>query len=80
MNHIQEINQTIQYALQTGATKFYIYPFGNMGMCTKDILNKCYGIQEEGLIDDTLSEYNPLIQRTDEVVHLGGGKDTLRPE
>ena len=34
MNYIQEINQAIQYAMKTGATKFYIYPFGNMGMCT----------------------------------------------
>lgn len=39
-----------------------LYPFGELGMQVKQILNWRYGIQEEFIIDETLSKKNPQIK------------------
>lgn len=42
--------------------KIIIFPFGEVGVKVKNCLNLCYGIQEDIIIDNKLSEYNAKIK------------------
>ena len=64
------ISRSIEEALNSGHTKFYIYPFGTNGLLTKVILNERYGIIESGIFDNNLAKYNVHVKKTNE---LGGG-------
>lgn len=44
-----------------------IYPFGQMGIQTKEILNNRYGIYEEIIVDNFLADVNPRIKKVKEV-------------
>lgn len=66
--------QKIRYAIEKyltesqergGLERFIIYPFGEYGMLTKKILNECFGIHEEYIVDDQLAKYNPDIKELD---------------
>jgi len=62
----QKIKNAIEdYLLENaggGYKRFIIYPFGEYGMLTKKILNDCFGIQEEYIVDNKLAKYNPRIK------------------
>lgn len=45
--------------------KVIIYPFGDIGMQVKNVLNTAYGIQEKYIVDDKLCKYNSDIQGTE---------------
>lgn len=62
MTDHQKIRDAIESALAKGWGNFVICPFGDYGMQTKQILNVCFGIQEQYIIDNRLSKYNPEIK------------------
>ena len=45
--------------------KFIIFPFGDVGLQVKYVLNNVYAIQESYILDNKLSEYNTNIKTTD---------------
>lgn len=53
-----EIQRMIENALSQKKDKFVICPFGENGIQTKYILNHCYGIKEEKIIDNKFCKYN----------------------
>ncbi|EOS34857.1 hypothetical protein C804_01180 [Lachnospiraceae bacterium A4] len=58
MTRYQTIRNGIEQALKLGKRNFIIYPFGENGLLTKEILNKCFGIEENFIVDKRLSKYN----------------------
>ena len=59
---IANIRQAIESQLDMGKRKFIIYPFGDVGVKVKNILNNSYGIKEDYIIDNHLCQYNSEIQ------------------
>ncbi len=57
-----DIKRIIESQLNCGQKNFIIFPFGEVGMQVKYILNHAYGIQEKMIIDNHLSAYNPNIK------------------
>lgn len=57
------ICKEIEDCIIHGKKTFYIYPFGAVGFQVKDILNKRYGINEKGIIDNGLSHYNDKVMK-----------------
>lgn len=57
----KEIENAILKAFKDGYKSFIIYPFGEVGMYTKKILEDRYGYTDILLIDNILSEYNSSI-------------------
>lgn len=65
MTIVNEIKEKIEYCLKKlgGEDKcIIIYPYGDIGMQVKRILNECYGMQEAFIIDNHLCEFNPYIK------------------
>lgn len=60
---LDRIRNMIEKCIESGL-KIIIYPFGNIGMQVKNMLNTAYGIQEEYIVDDKLCKYNPNIRGT----------------
>ena len=56
-----DIRQCIEEKIKEGFDNFIIYPFGDVGMRCKDILNIAYGIEEQYIIDNRLCRYNKKI-------------------
>lgn len=56
MNKYKKICEVIESNILAGRDKFIIYPFGELGMLTKNILNERYNIKEQYLIDNRLSQ------------------------
>lgn len=54
----QKIRSAIEQALNAGKSNFIIYPYGEYGAMTKQILNDSFGIKEAGIIDNHLSQFN----------------------
>ncbi len=65
MTVYQRIRNAIEESLKQGKRNFIIYPFGENGILTKQILNNAFGIAEEYLVDNVLAEYNPSIRKLD---------------
>lgn len=61
----QQIRNTIENALNQGKSHFIIYPYGEYGVITKQILNDSFGIMEDYVIDNNLSRYNANIKNLD---------------
>lgn len=61
----QKIKNVIEKALDEGKRDFIIYPYGEYGVMTKQILNNSFGIQEKWIIDNKLSKYNFNIKNLD---------------
>lgn len=59
---IANIRQAIESQLDMGKRKYIIYPFGDVGIKVKNILNNTYGIKEDYIIDNHLCQYNSEIQ------------------
>ncbi len=62
MTKYQKIRQKIKDALDVGKMNFVIYPFGENGILTKEILNWNFGIEEKYIIDNKLAVYNQKIK------------------
>lgn len=58
---IDYLMNRIERLIIEGYKKFYIYPFGNIGMIVKDILEKRYGILDCVGIDNSLCMFNKKI-------------------
>ncbi len=65
MTDYQRIKNAIESALNTFKRNFIIYPYGEYGMLTKQILNDAFGIKEKYIIDNKLCEYNCNIKKLD---------------
>ena len=63
MTRYAKICKNINEAVDRGITDFAIFPYGEIGMQTKQILNECFGITERAVIDNGLCRYNPKIGR-----------------
>jgi len=50
----QRIKNAIESTLNTFKRSFIIYPYGEYGMLTKQILNDSFGIKEKYIIDNKL--------------------------
>lgn len=61
MTRYAKIRKNINEAVDRGITDFAIFPYGEIGMQTKQILNECFGITERAVIDNGLCRYNPNI-------------------
>lgn len=58
----QQIRNAIENALNQGKSHFIIYPYGEYGVITKQILNDSFGIMEEYVIDNKLSKFNGTLK------------------
>lgn len=58
----QKIRKAIEKALNNGENKFIIYPYGEFGVLTKQILNDSFGITECYIVDNNLSKFNSNIK------------------
>lgn len=61
----KEISNRVK--VQRGEERYAIYPFGYAGMLTKQILNQRYGIKEELIVDNYLSDINSYVLKIREV-------------
>jgi len=59
------IRKLIEEKLDNGYKRFIIFPYGDVGMEVKILLNTLYGIEEELIIDNYLCKYNPKIKSID---------------
>ena len=65
MTDYQRIKNAIESTLNTFKRSFIIYPYGEYGMLTKQILNDSFGIKEKYIIDNKLCKYNCNIKSLD---------------
>ena len=65
MTKYLKANRVIRQLIKKGKSKFILFPFGEQGVMIKKILNEQYGIREELIIDNTLSNYNSDIKKID---------------
>lgn len=60
---------------ESGGVRFIIYPYGELGLLTNDILKKRYGVEDAIVVDNKLSRYNkdvlPMSALTAEMVDKG---------
>ncbi|MCM1182002.1 MAG: CatB-related O-acetyltransferase [Roseburia sp.] len=62
---ICQIKAFIEEKLNKGYRKFIIFPYGDVGIQVKQILNTVYGLQEAYILDNHLWKYNPQIKALD---------------
>ena len=62
MTKYQRIREKIEKAIVAGKKNFIIYPFGENGILTKQILNWNFCIEEKYIIDNKLAVYNQKIK------------------
>lgn len=78
MDYYKKIRMCIEQLLEQGCNEFVLYPFGERGLLTKQILNECYGIQEKLIVDNRLSLYNRNIKNLEFLQQIAwGGKARL---
>lgn len=70
MTPYKEIRNRIEEALRKEGNKFVIYPYGEMGIATKQILNECFGLEESLIIDNKLCKFNSKIKSLDDCKDL----------
>lgn len=56
------ITTQIKRCMDEKRTNFVIFPFGQNGLMTKQVLNQCFGINELFCIDNDLYQYNPDVK------------------
>lgn len=61
----QKIRNAIEGALDAGKGNFIIYPYGEYGILTKQILNDSFGIAESYIVDNKLARFNSKIKSLD---------------
>lgn len=62
MNQVKQCIEEKLHGEGQNEKRFIIFPFGNVGMQIKYILNHAYGIQEDYIIDNHLCRFNPGIK------------------
>lgn len=79
MNRYARIRKIISEAVDRGITDFAIFPYGEIGMQAKQILNECFGITERAVIDNGLCRYNPKIVSLQDFIKSieGSSSDSL---
>lgn len=70
MNLYQDIRSQIEKNMGEGETQFIIYPFGEIGLLVKRILNEQFGMKEAYVVDEKLSKYNREVLNLDELSRL----------
>lgn len=66
-DRFRSISSTIEKALKDGKNNFIIYPFGDIGFQTKQILNQRFHIQEYMIVDNYLAEIVDSIRRINDL-------------
>lgn len=59
------IRDTIKQCIDSGISKFVIYPFGENGMAVKNCMEQCFGIFPVMVVDNVYSQYNVNIFNID---------------
>ena len=54
MDAVKELRTAVEEMMGKGYRKFIIFPFGDVGMYAKHILNEMYGVVQPVLIDNKL--------------------------
>lgn len=72
-----KIRNAIERAISLGKNNFIIYPYGVDGWLTKQILNDCFGIKENYIIDNNLSKFNINIKNLDYCKNLNSIQYTV---
>lgn len=62
MNYYQQIKKVIEEQLNEYKRSFILFPFGERGMLTKQILNEQYDIEAAYIIDNHLCKFNKKIK------------------
>lgn len=62
MDAVKELRTAVEEMMGKGYRKFIIFPFGDVGMYAKHILNEMYGVVQPVLIDNKLCRYNDRIR------------------
>lgn len=62
MDIVREIRSAVEKIMEKGYCKFIIFPFGDVGMYAKHILNEMFGVLDLILIDNKLCRYNAQIR------------------
>ena len=65
MTDYQKIRDAIEQSLNQKKSSFIIYPYGEYGVLAKRILNDSFGIVEDYVVDNRLSQYNSSIRNLD---------------
>lgn len=73
----QRIRNAVEQALLAGKRNFIIYPYGEYGVITKQILNDSFGIKEDFIIDNKLSQFNSQIRSLDFCKNLDESRYTV---
>lgn len=68
------ISKAIRSHLDKGNNKFIVYPFGEFGILTKQILEQQYNITDTIYVDRDISKYNSLVHSVDELEVLARDK------
>lgn len=68
------ISKAIRSQLDKGNNKFIVYPFGEFGILTKQILEQQYNITDTIYVDRDISKYNSLVHSADELKVLARDK------
>ncbi len=53
-----KVDETIRHCLDRGFRKFIIYPYGEVGLLIKNVLNDVYNIKETLIVDEAKAKYN----------------------
>lgn len=77
MTDYQKIRDAIERSLNSEKSNFIIYPYGEYGVLAKRILNDSFGIVEDYVIDNRLSQYNSSIKNLDFFKELDSSKYTV---
>lgn len=62
MTDYTRVRKILTNIIEHSSDCFLIFPFGELGLLTKQILNGCFGIMEKGIFDNNLCKYNPKIK------------------
>ena len=71
------ISKAIRSQLDKGNNKFIVYPFGEFGILTKQILEQQYNITDTIYVDRDISKYNSLVHSVDELEVLARDKTSV---
>lgn len=66
MEYLKKANRVIGRLIEEGRSRFIIYPFGERGMTTKQVLNQIYGVQEEYIVDNRLA----LVSKNKKIIDI----------
>ncbi len=62
MSNVNRIKKKIETELDKGNNKFILFPFGDIGIQVKQVLENAYNIQPEYILDNKLYKYNDKIR------------------